>query len=227
MNLSRHAIALLGSVAMLGGTALAAPPLLGGSVHAGAVGNIGVGAPPVGVPPVNVPHPVNVPPVNVPPVNVPKPNLPQPNANARANANANANLNTQVTTGTLTAISGNTVNVRLSNGSTQTYNVSSQTASQLRAMLGKPIAYRLVNGVFTIAGHEGNGPLHGTITSVNGATALVRLANGTTQSFNVNAQQAAWLKAHAGKSIVFWTSANGTLELNQRSETPNPHSKNH
>jgi hypothetical protein len=218
MNLSRHAIALLGSVAMLGGTAMAAPPLIGGSVHAGAAGNIGVGAPPVGVPPVNVPHPVNV-----PPVNVPKPNVPQPNANARANANVNARANTQVTTGTLTAINGDTITVRLSNGSTQTYNVSSQTASQLRAMLGKPVAYRLVNGVFTIAGHEGNGPLHGTVSSVSGTTALVRLANGTTQSFNVTAQQAAWLKAHAGKSIVFWTSANGSLELN----ASEPHNKTH
>jgi hypothetical protein len=211
---------------MLGGTAIAAPPLLGGSVNGAAAGNIGVGAPPVGVPPVNLPHPVNVPqvpPVNVPPVNVPKPNVPQPNANARANANVNASANTQVTTGTLTAISGDTITVRLSNGSTQTYNVSSQAASRLRSMLNKPIAYRLVNGVFTIAGHEGNGPLHGTVSSVSGTTALVRLANGTTQTFNVTAQQAAWLKAHAGKSIVFWTSANGALELN----ASQPHNKNH
>lgn len=207
---------------MLGGTAMAAPPLIGGSVQAGAAGNIGVGAPPVGVPPVNVPHPVNV-----PPVNVPKPNVPQPNANARGNASANASVDTQVTTGTLTAISGDTITVRLSNGSTQTYNVSAQTASQLRAMLNKPIAYRVVNGVFTVAGHEGNVPLHGTVSSVNGTTALVRLANGTTQSYTVTAQQAAWLKAHAGKSIVFWSGTNGTLELDQRSNSSAPHGKSH
>lgn len=217
MNLSRHAIALLGSVAMLGGTALAAPPLLGGTVNAGAAGNVGVGAPPVGVPPVNVPHPLNA-----PPVNVPKPNPPQPNANVRVNANANAGA--QVTTGTLTAINGNTVTVRLRNGSTQSYNVSAQTAADLRAMLNKPIAYRIENGLLTTA-DEGNGPLHGTIQAVNGGTAVLRLANGTTQSYAVTAQQAAWLKAHTGKAVVFWAGANGTLELNQRSNNTKPHGK--
>jgi hypothetical protein len=135
--------------------------------------------------------------------------------NPSINVTANAQTSADVQNGGLTAINGTTVTVRLSNGKTQTYNVSSDTANELRASVGKPIAFRVQNGLLVVAGHEGNMPLQGTLTSLNGATALVRLANGAVQKYTVSAQEATQLKERVGKSIVFWTGANGSLQLDQ------------
>lgn len=45
--------------------------------------------------------------------------------------------------------------------------------------------------------------LHGTVTSVTGTTAIVKLANGTSQTYTVSAKTAAKLKLHVGKKIAF------------------------
>lgn len=159
---SRHAIALLGSLALASGTAAAAPVL--GSVHAGASGSMHIAGPPIGVPNVGVP-PAGAPPVNVPhPLNAPPVNVPQPRASAAVNASANA-----------------------------------RAQSNTRA------------------------PERATVTSVTGGTVAVRLQNGTTQSYSVNAKQAQFLKTHVGKSVTFWTTSNGTFELNQSSNSAKPH----
>jgi molybdopterin-binding protein len=157
--------------------------------------------------------------------------VPAANHAPQPNPNANANLSSQgsgtVQQGTLTAVNGTTVTLRLSNGKTQTYAVSAQTAEELRASIGKPLAFRVQNGVLVVAGHEGNPPVHGTLTMLNGTNARVRLANGTVQTFTVTAQQAAQLKARVGKSIVFWTAANGTLRLDRRTRTSRQGEKSH
>ena len=216
MTSSRYLLTLLGALALSGATALAAPPAgVSVGVGAGAHGGVGVGAPPLGVPPAHVP------PLTVPPVSVPKPQTNVPPANANSNATLNANTRTNaslaggsVMHGTITAINGTSVTVQQSNGTTQTYTVSSQTAAQLASRLNKTIAFRVKNGTLALVG-VGTPPLHGTLLAVNGTTAQIKLANGTTQTYTVTSQQAAWLRAHAGKSVAFWTAANGTIELNQ------------
>lgn len=217
MNASRTLLALLASTVALGSAAVAAPPGgIGVGVGVGSHGAAGVGAPPLGVPPVHVP------PVNMPPVNVPKPQgiaVPPQNANANARAHANAQSNVVaggVIHGTVTSVSGTNVTIALRNGTTQTYAVSAQTAARLQSFLNRTVAFNVRSGALSLIG-QGTPPLRGTLTQVNGTTARVRLGNGTTQTYTVSAQQAAWLQAHVGKSVAFWTNANGTIELNQSS----------
>lgn len=217
MNLSRTLVALLASVAVSGATASAAPPA-DVNVGAGAHGGIGIGGPPIGVPPVQVP-PMSVPPVNAPPVNVPKPqtSLPPANANAQAHANANASIaGANVLHGTLTKVNRTTVTIVLPNGSSRTLMMSSRAAANVHSLLGKPVVFQ-VNGGTVMQIAQGTPPLHGTLVSVTGTTATVKFANGTTQTYTLTAQQAARLQARAGHPIAFWTAANGTIELDQRS----------
>lgn len=199
MNLSRSVLALLASLTVLGSTALAAPPA-GVGVGVGAHGGIGIGAPPM-----------RVPPVHVPPANVPS----APAAKGSVHANAQSSLVAgDVLHGTVTSVSGTNVTVALSNGSTQTYTVSAQTAARLQSYLNKPIAFHAQNGALALIG-LGTPPLRGTLEAVNGTTAQIKLPNGTMHTYTVTAQQAEWLQAHAGKSVAFWMNANGTIELNQ------------
>lgn len=224
---SRFTLALFAAMALSASAALAGPPGGGIGIGAGAHGGIGVGAPPVGVPPIQQP------PAHVPPVSVPKPlgtSVPPANANVngRTNAGAHGALSAGVLHGTISAVSGTTVTLKLSDGTTQNYTVSSQTASRLRSDVNKTIAYRVQNGTLTLVA-AGTAPMQGTLAGITGSTAQIKLANGTTQTYTVSAQQAAWLRAHAGKHIAFWTSANGTIELNQsshRSATSQTRSKN-
>lgn len=223
---SRFTLALSAAIGFSATAALAAPP-----VGVPQVGAPPVAAPPVAAPPAGVP-PVQQPPAHVPPVSVPKPlgtSIPPANANVngRTNANAQGAVTADVLHGTLSAVNAGNVTLLLSNGTTQTYAVSAQTASRLQADLHKTIAYRVQNGTLTLVG-LGTPPLHGTVVGTTGTTAQIKLANGTTQTYTVSAQQAAWLQAHAGKHIAFWTSANGSIELNQsshRSGTSRTHSQ--
>ncbi len=212
MTSSRYLLTLLSALALSGATAVAAPPA-GVGVGVGAHG--GVGAPPLGVPPAHVP------PLTVPPVSVPKPqtNVPPANANSHATLNANSRTNASlsggsVLHGTITAINGTSVTVKLSDGTTQTYTVSSQTAAQLASRLNKAIAFRVNDGTLALVG-LGTPPLHGTLLAVSGTTAQIKLASGTTQTYTVTSRQAAWLQVHVGKSVAFWAAANGTIQLNQ------------
>lgn len=219
MNLSRTLVALLSAVALSGATALAVPPA-GVNVGAGAHGGIGIGGPPVGVPPVQAP-PMNVPPVNAPPVNVPKPqtNVPPPGANANGQAHANTHASIargNVLHGTLIGTGRTTVTILLPNGNSQTLTIASQAAANLQALRNKPVVFEVQNGTVTQIA-QGTPPLHGTLVSVSGTTATVKLANGTTQTYTLTAQQAARLQARTGHPIAFWTSANGSIELDQRS----------
>lgn len=228
----RFTLAFFAAIGLSATAALAGPPLGGIGVGAGAHGGISAGAPPVGAPPVGVP-PVQQPPAHVPPLNVPKPlgtSVPPANANVngRTNANAQGAISAGVLHGTLTAVTAGTVTLTLSNGTTQTYAVSPQTASRLQSDVNKTIAYRVQNGTLTLLA-AGTPPLQGTLVGLTGTTAQIRLANGTTQTYTVSAQQAAWLRMHTGKHIAFWTTANGKIELNQsshRSGTSHRHSPN-
>ncbi len=216
MKFSRSLLALLASSAIFGPAAMAAPP--GGisvGAGAGAHGGIGVGAPPIGVPPVNVPV------QNPPPVSVPKPQGGAAPANVDAKSGTHANAQSSllagdVMHGTVTSVSANTVTLALSNGATQTYTVSSQTAARLQSYVNKTIAYHVHSGALALVG-QGTPPLRATLVAVNGTSAQVKLANGTTQNYTITAQQAAWLQAHVGKTIAFWANTNGSIELNQRS----------
>ena len=212
MHASRTLLAFLASTIALGTTAVAAPPI-GVGVGIGSHGAAGVGAPPIGIPPAHVP------PVNVPPVSVPKPGAAVPPANAKTGVHANAQSSLiagDVVHGTVTAVSGTAVTIAFSNGTTKTYTVSAQTAARLQSYRNKTVAFRVHNGALSLIG-QGTPPLRGTLTAVNGTTAQVRLANGTTQTYTVTAQQAAWLQTHLGKSIAFWANANGNVELDQSS----------
>jgi hypothetical protein len=218
MRLPRTALVMLAITPVLSGSALAGPIGVGAGIgaHGGAV----VGAPPIGVPPAHVP------PVTVPPVSVPKPQAPV--APARTDASSAAHVSTHsvsakdanVLHGTITSVNGVHVAVQLSSsGSVQTYTVSPQTATQLQSYLNKHVknvAFRVQNGVLALVG-QGTPPLQGSVESVNGSTVQIKLANGTTQSYTVTAQQAAWLQAHVGKNVAFWASSNDTIELDQRS----------
>lgn len=228
MKLTRTAFALLGSIALAGTSALAQSVNIGAGAQVNAGAHVGVppvnvppvNAPPVNAPPVNAP-PVNAPPVNAPPVKVPPVSMPRANTGANANGSLGVNASSQsnaggIFKGTLTSITGSTVSIRASNGTAQNYAVSASTAQDLRASVGKPIAYRLQNGTLLLAGHEGNPTLHGTLESLTGSSAIIRLPNGTTQTYAVSAQQSALLKGRVGKSIAFWSGTSGTLELNQK-----------
>ncbi|HKU66539.1 MAG TPA: hypothetical protein VJP85_02070 [Candidatus Baltobacteraceae bacterium] len=216
MNFSRILLAGLAWSAMLGSGALAAPPggiSVGGGVGAGAHGGIGIGAPPI---------------------SVPKPQIPAiPPATAKANGSAHANAHStliagDVMHGTVSSVTGTSVTVEQSNGAMQTYTVSPQTAARLQSYLNKTIAFHAQNGALELVG-LGTPPLHGTLVAVNGSTAQVKLADGKMQTYTVSSQQAAWLAAHVGKNVEFWTSANGAIELNQRSHNEkhaHPHDKN-
>lgn len=219
MTSSRTLVALLAAMALSGATALAVPPA-GVNVGAGAHGGIGIGGPPVGVPPVQGP-PMNVPPVNAPPVNVPKPqtNAPPANANATGQAHANARASiagTNESHGTLIGTGRTTVTILLPDGNSQTLTVSSRAAANLQTLMNKPVVFEVQNGTVTQIA-QGTPPLHGTLVSVTGTTATVKLANGTTQTYTLTAQQAARLQVRTGHPIAFWTAANGTIELDQRS----------
>jgi hypothetical protein len=213
MTASRYLLALAASVAITSTAALAGPP--GGvvpGVGGGANGGIGIGAPPIGVPPVQAP------PVSVPPVSVPKPQTNAPPVNTSAHASASANASTQATMlhGTLMSVNGTTVTLQLSNGMTQQFTVSAQAAAHLSACscLHKVVAVTVQKGtIISIA--QGVPPLHASLVSVSGTTATFKLANGTTQTYTVTAQQAAWLRAHVGKQVAFWANSNGTIALNQ------------
>lgn len=210
MKLSRTLIALLASGMLLGSAALAAPP---GGIGIGAGAGVQAG--------VHVP-PLSAPPLSAPPVNVPHPQTPAvPPAGAKANAHGNAGLEGSlagraVVHGTLTNVTGTAVTLLASNGTTQTYTVSAQTATRLQSYLNKTIAYRVQNGTLSLVG-AGTPPLRGTLVAVNGTTARIKLSNGTTQSYTIAAQQATWLSAHTGKTVAFWANENGTIELNQSS----------
>ena len=210
MVLTRFAIGLLTTSALLCSTALAVPPI-GGGVGAGVGGGIHVGAPPVSVPSIN--HP----PVNVPQVNAPQPHasaIPAASANASVRANANSSVSAGLPMhGTVTAINGSTVSVKLANGTVQTYTISSATAAALQSSLHKSITFTARNGVLALSNRETNPPLQGTLTSLNGTTATVKLAGGATRTFSVTSDESAWLKAHVGKHIAFWSNANGTLRI--------------
>ncbi|HET9095264.1 MAG TPA: hypothetical protein VFN37_01270 [Candidatus Baltobacteraceae bacterium] len=209
---SRFTLALFAAMALSASAALAGPPGGGIGIGAGAHGGIGVGAPPLGVPPMQQP------PAHVPPVGVPKPlrtSAPPAGANVNGRTNAGAH-GALVLHGTISAVSGTSVTMKLGSGTTQSYTVSSQTASRLQSDVGKTIAYRVENGVLTLVA-AGAAPMQGTLVGITGTAAQIKLANGTTQTYTVSAQQAAWLRAHAGKHLAFWTSANGTIELNQSS----------
>jgi len=213
MNFTRTALTLLGCMALAGTSAFAQSINIGAGAQVN--GGAQIAAPPVNVPPVNAP-PVNAPPVNAPPVNVPRTNT-VTNANANVKVNASSQTDADgVFKGTLEGVTGSAATVRMSNGTTQNYGVSVTTAQELRSSVGKPIAYRLQDGTMILDGNEGSRPLHGTLESLTGSTANVRLPNGTTQTYSVTSQQSALLKGHVGKTIVFRTAANGTLELNQR-----------
>lgn len=192
MIATRHVLGLLASVAITTAAAIAGPigGVMGAGAHAG-----------MQVPPVSLPHPV-IPPVaapqQVPPVTVPAKTTTKANANTNARANANVPLH-----GTLTAISGTSVTVRLSNGTTQNYNVSAQTAGDLRAYINKPIEFRLVNGMLTTTGRESAGIMRGTISAVNGTSVAIRLTNGTTETINASAQTATRLRSFIGKNVAF------------------------
>lgn len=211
MHASRTLLAFLASSLALGSAAIAAPPL-GVGVGVGSHGAAGVGAPPIGVPPAHVP------PMSVPPVSVPKPQVtaaPRVNANAGVRANAQSSVIAgNVFHGTVTGVSGTTVTIASGDGTTRTYTVSAQTAARLESYLNKTIAFHVQNGGLSLIG-QGTPPLRGTLTALNGTSAQVRLANGTTQTYTVTAQQAAWLHSHVGTSIAFWTNANGSVELDQ------------
>lgn len=211
MHASRTLLAFLASSLALGSAAIAGPPL-GVGVGVGSHGAAGVGAPPIGVPAAHVP------PMNLPPVSVPKPQgtaVPRVNVNAGVRANAQSSVMAgNVFHGTVTGVSGTTVTIASSNGTTQTYTVSAQTAARLESYLNKTVAFHVQNGALLLIG-QGTPPLRGTLTALNGTSAQVRLANGTTQTYAVTAQQAAWLQAHVGKSIAFWSNANGSVELDQ------------
>ncbi len=210
MLLTRFATGVLAASVLLGSTALAVPPV-GAGVGAGASGNVHVGTPSIGVPSIGRPQ------VNVPQTNVPQPHaspLPAANANAAVHANANsAVVAGRPLHGTITAISGTTVTVKLANGSVQTYNVSAQTAAALQSSLHKSIAFTVQNGVLALSNREINPPLHGTLTALSGLTATVKLANGASRTFAITSDESSWLKAHVGKRIAFWSDANGTLKL--------------
>jgi hypothetical protein len=172
---ARFALALLAAAALPAGVALAGPPGLAGAPP---VGVPPVGAPPVGAPPVGVP-PVQQPPAQIPPVSVPKPlatSVPPANANVngRTNANAHGTVSAGVLHGTVSAVSGTAVTLNLSNGTTQTYTVSPQTAARLKSDLNKTIAYRVQNGTLTLVA-AGTPPLQGTLVSVTGTTAQIKL----------------------------------------------------
>jgi hypothetical protein len=223
MKLTRTAFALFGSLALAGTSAMAQSINIGAGAQVNAGAHVGV--PPVNVPPVSAPPvsapPVNAPPVNAPPVKAPPVSAPRANTNANANASLRVNASSQsdadgILKGTLTSVTGSNVSIRTSNGSTQNYAVSASTAQDLQSSVGKPIAYRLQNGSLVLAGHEGNQPLHGTLESLTGSTAVIQLPNGTTQTYTVNAQQSTLLKGRVGKSIVFWSGTSGALELNQK-----------
>jgi hypothetical protein len=210
---SRYLLALLTSMSVTGTAALAAPPA-GVVVGAGAHGGIGVG---VGAPPIGVP-PLQPPPLSVPPVNVPKPqtNAPPANSSAHANANAGAAMRASIVHGTLMSVNGTTLTLLLPNGMKQTLTVSAQAAAHLTtcSCLHKMVAVTLQNGTVTSIA-QGIPPLHATLVSVTGSTATFKLANGTTQTYTVTAQQAAWLQAHTGKRVAFWANTDGTIVLNQ------------
>lgn len=225
MNRFRFAITLAGSAALMGSVALAGPPLgagIGGGIGAGIGAGAHAGVPGIG-PRTGVPIGV--------PVSVPVSRPVQP-ANASAHAQSTANVHAQSTAnvhalplrGTLLAVNGTTVTVRLSTGTVETYAVSAATAQQLRASLEKPLAFTVQNGVLTIAGHQGYPPLHGTLTSLNGNVAAIKLADGATENYTVNSTQAAWLSSHVGKRIVFWSKNDGSIELNQHTTA---HSQKH
>lgn len=220
MNRFNYTIALLGSAALLTAPALAAPPIgigVGAGVNAGAR----VGAPPVGSPHIGVPS-VGVPPVAAPPLSRPAP-APQSNVNASARADAASHLAGVPLHGTLTAISGTTVTVRLASGTVKTYTVSAQTAQALRAYLDKPISFTANDDTLVIAGRQGAPPMHATVSSVTGASAILKLANGATRTYTVTSAQSAWLAAHVGKRVVFWTKADGSLEFDQSSRRSSKH----
>lgn len=222
MVLSRFAIALLAASAALGSSALAVPPIGGGvgiGVGAGASGSIRTGLPSVGVPAVGAPS-INHPPLGAPPVNVPQPHassVPAANANASAHANANSAVVAGLPLhGTVTALSGTTVTITFASGTSRTYNVSAATATALQSSLHKSIAFTAQNDVLVLSnGSITNPPLHGTLSSLNAGTAVVKLATGATRTFTVTTQEAAQLKGRVGKRIVFWTNANGSLTLDK------------
>lgn len=54
--------------------------------------------------------------------------------------------------------------------------------------------------------------LHGTLTSLAGTKAVVKLANGTSQTYTVSAKTAAMLKHRVGKNVAFRV-LNGALTL--------------
>lgn len=218
MNVSRTFVVLLSTMALSGATAFAVPPA-GVNAGAGAHGGIGIGGPGIGVPPVA--PPINVPPVNAPPVMVPKPqtNVPPPGANANGQAHANAHASIAGATGlhgTLIGTGRTTVTILLPNGNSQTLTIASQAAANLQALRNKPVVFEVQNGTVTQIA-QGTPPLHGMLLSVSGTTATVKLANGTTQTYTLTAQQAAQLQVRTGHPIAFWASANGTIELDQRS----------
>jgi hypothetical protein len=205
---------------MLGSTALAVPPIGGGvGVGAGASGSIRAGVPAIGVPAVGAPS-INHPPLSAPPVNVPQPHansVPPANVNASAHANANSAVVAGLPLhGTVTALSGTTVTIKFASGASRTYNVSAATATALQSSLHKSIAFTAQNDVLVLTnGSTTNPPLHGTLSALNGSSAVVKLANGATRTFTVTSEEAAQLKGRVGKRIAFWTNATGTLTLDK------------
>lgn len=173
MKVSISILGLAASLALTAAAAVAVPP------HAGASARMNV--PPVSHPP--MPRPV------MPPMGMPQSRPAMP-ATLPAHA-------------TLTAISGNTVTVRLPNGSLQTFNVSSDTAAELRASIDKPIEFRVVNGMLSVTGHEGMSVLHGTVSAVNGNMVTIRFRNGSTQTIDASAQTAAELLALMNRPVAF------------------------
>jgi hypothetical protein len=214
MLLSRYAITLIAAGAALTSTAVAAPTI-GAGIGAGAGAR-------VGVPSVNVPHvPPAGPAVNAPQaVQQPRPiSVPPANANAQTHADARSAVQTGLPLhGTLIAMNGTTATVRFASGETRTYTVSAQTADALRGFVNKPISFRAENDVLSLANRPASPPLHGTLTSFSGTTAVVKLTNGQTHTYTVAANEAAWFSAHIGKSIVFSTNSNGTIALNRETK---------
>ncbi|HET9393998.1 MAG TPA: hypothetical protein VFO29_10840 [Candidatus Rubrimentiphilum sp.] len=219
MTTARYILSFASLVALTSAAALAAPPAgIGAGVGASAHGSLG--APPMGVPRPAIP-PVNIPQRQGPPVTVP--------VKADAHANANARLSSNIPMhGTLTAITGNTVTVRLANGSTQTFTVTGDTATDLKARLNKPIEFRVANGLLTPMGdrdrdrdRDGMMVTHGVVTAVNGNTIVIREPNGTSETLSASAQTAARVRAFIGRNVSFRVT-NGTFAFAGAQGGPGP-----
>ncbi len=168
---------------------------------------------------------VQVPPVQVPPVQAPPITQPSPPAQVPAPLKqqpapiTDLSASMQPYEGTLSSVNGTTAQVKFADGTSKSYTIDATTSASLSAQIGKPLAFRIVQGNMQLA----KDVKHATLQNVKDGVAILKdPSSKATSTAKVTSDTQTQAEASVGKTIAYTVGANDTLILVSDQAPPNP-----